>query len=91
MNTKLKLHNQFQHIFKVVNTESFLKKETLNGEVAFWISSYDIADERLVKKEILNLQKKLQNEGCPTLVIDLFQLTCDLIEDHFGMEKMLEE
>ena len=89
MNTKLALHNQFQHIFKVVSTQSFLKKETLNGEVSFWISSYDIADERLVKKEILNLQKKLQNEGCPTLVIDLFQLTCDIIETHFGMEKIL--
>lgn len=89
MNSKLAIHNKFQHIFKVVNNESFLNKETLHGEISFWISSFDIANQALVKEEITNLQKKLQNEGCSTLVIDLFQLTCDIIEEHFGMEKML--
>lgn len=89
MNTKLAIHNQFQHIFKVVSDESFLNKETLHGEISFWISSFDIANQKLVQEEIVNLHRKLQNQGCPSLIIDLFQLTCDIIDVQFGIDKML--
>jgi hypothetical protein len=83
-------HNKFNHILKVVSSESFQKMDALGGEIPFWIAPYDIAANDQVEIEIKNLEMKLLNDGIKALVIDLFELSCSIIETNIGLEKMFE-
>lgn len=88
--TKDNLHDKFEHVFKVVQTEKFLNMEALGGEIPFWISSYNPSQEVDVNTEIQNLQTKLQNNGIKPLVIDLFQLSMDIIDKHVGLDNIFQ-
>ena len=83
-------HNKFAHVLKVVSSESFLKMDALGGEIPFWIAPYDIQANDQVEVEIKNLQTKLANTGIRTELIDLFELSCSIIEANIGIEKMFE-
>ena len=80
--------NKFAHINKVVTTESFLKMDALGGEIPFWIAPYEIEAEDQVQTEITNLSKRLKNDGVKPLVINLFELSCEIIDEHIGLDKM---
>lgn len=84
------IHLKFSHIFQVLGSESFLNMDALGGEIPFWIAPYDIAMHNLAETEIHNLVIRLQNEGRSPLLIDLFELACDLIEQQVGIEEMIE-
>ena len=83
-------HNKFAHVLKVVSSESFLKMDALGGEIPFWIAPYDIEAHDQVEIEIKNLQTKLANTGIKTELIDLFELSCSIIEANIGLEKMFD-
>ena len=83
-------HNKFAHVLKVVSSESFLKMDALGGEIPFWIAPYDIEAHDQVEVEIKNLQTKLANTGIKTELIDLFELSCSIIESNIGLEKMFD-
>ena len=83
------LHKKFDHIFDVISTPTFLSMEALGGEVPFWISTYNPTQETDVNTEIHNLTKRLKNNGITPCVINLFELSIQLVEEHIGLEKML--
>ena len=83
-------HKKFAHVLKVVSSDSFLKMDALGGEIPFWIAPYDIQAHDQVEVEIKNLQTKLANTGIRTELIDLFELSCSIIEANIGIEKMFE-
>ena len=83
-------HNKFAHVLKVVSSESFLKMDALGGEIPFWIAPYDIEAHDQVEVEIKNLQTKLANMGIKSELIDLFELSCSIIEANIGLEKMFD-
>ena len=83
-------HNKFAHVLRVVSSESFLKMDALGGEIPFWIAPYDIQAHQQVEIEIKNLQTKLANMGIQSELIDLFELSCSIIEANIGLEKMFE-
>jgi hypothetical protein len=83
-------HNKFAHVLKVVSSESFLKMDALGGEIPFWIAPYDIEAHDQVEVEIKNLQTKLANMGIKSKLIDLFELSCSIIETNIGLEKMFD-
>lgn len=88
MSLELHTNQKFEHIFKVVSSDSFLKMDALGGEIPFWIAPYEIATQNLVDAEIQNLSTKLKNAGFTPLVLDLFELACEVVEAHIGLEKM---
>ncbi|NDA62861.1 MAG: DUF1788 domain-containing protein [Chitinophagia bacterium] len=90
MNQNELTHNKFQHIHKVLSSQSFLKMDALNGEIPFWIAPYDIAAQNQVEQEIANLTVKLENNGIKTLLVDLFELSCQLIDENIGLNEMFE-
>lgn len=83
-------YNKFKHIYKVVTSQSFLSMSSLQGEIPFWIAPYDVKSEKQVVIEIENLEKKLRNEGIKPLVIDLFELSCSIIDENIGLTEMFE-
>src|SRR4051812_28098982 len=84
------LHHKFDHIHRVISTEKFLKIEALGGEIPFWISAYNPKQEVEVEKEIQNLQRRLDNEGIYTLLVDLFELSMQIADEAIGLDKIFE-
>lgn len=82
------LHNKFSHIFQVVTSESFLKMDALGGEIPFWIAPYDVTSSNQVEVEIKNLTKKLLAKGIKPLIVDLFELSIQLLDKHVGLDEV---
>ena len=82
------IYEKFTFIRKVVSQERFLRMEGLSGEIPFWIAPYDVRAENQVNSEISNLVRKLHNDGIIALCVDLFELSCELVDEHIGLEEM---
>ena len=88
MTVQQKIVGDFENILKICSSKGFLKMESLGGEIPFWISPYQIEHQDLVDKEIENLLHKLSQNGQNPLVIDLFELMCEIVEYSIGLETM---
>jgi Domain of unknown function (DUF1788) len=90
MNEIESIHRTFKHIHQVMSSNSFLNMDALNGELPFWIAPYETSSQDLVEQEIKNLIAKLENSGIRTLLIDLFELSCTLIDDNIGLNEIFD-
>ena len=82
------LTENFDHLFKVISSSNFLNKQSLGGEIPFFISTY-LAKYELVEREAISLlQKRLNTSGVPVLEINLYDIACDILENKGGIEKM---
>ena len=86
MTIQQKIVSDFENILKICSSDGFLKMESLGGEIPFWISPYQIEHQDLVEKEIENLMHKLIQNGQNPLLIDLFGLMCEIVEQNIGLE-----
>lgn len=84
------ISKKFKHLFDVVSSQSFLSKESLGGEIPFFISAYKAEQELEVREAISMLQNKLKNSGVTVLEINLYDLTCQILEEKGGMERMFK-
>lgn len=82
------LNKKFDHLFKVISKQGFLNKESLGGEIPFFISAYNAKQEIQVRESIVLLKNKLSNHGIEVLEINLFELSCELLESNGGLERM---
>ena len=82
------ISDKFNHLYKVVSSDRFLKKESLGGEIPFFISAYDAEQETEVKGAIKHLINKLGTSGVLVLEINLYDLVCDILEEKGGMDRM---
>jgi len=80
--------DKFRHLYQVVSSKRFLSKESLGGEIPFFIASYDAIQELEVKASIASLIKKLDTSGVPVLEINLYDLVCEILKSKGGMERM---
>ena len=85
-----KIIENFKAIFEITRTSDFLNMEGLNGEVPFWIAPYDIQLQSYAIEELDNLIKKLKNQGISVLLLDLFELTVEILEQNIGLDKMFQ-
>lgn len=83
-------NDTINHIFDIVSNPRFINMEGLSGEIPFWVAPYDISEERKVESEIKHLVRKLKTSGLEPLCIDLFELSCEIIEENIGMEELKE-
>ncbi|THV60829.1 DUF1788 domain-containing protein [Flagellimonas alvinocaridis] len=84
------LTQKFEHLFKVISSSNFLNKESLGGEIPFFISAYDCKEEIACRDEIRLLIRKLEDNGVHVLELNLYSLTCEILEDKGGMERMFK-
>lgn len=82
------LKEKFDHLFKIIIKDSFLKMEALGGEIPFFIASYDAQDELDCRHEITLIKRKLDNSGIPVLELNLYKIVCELLEANGGIERM---
>jgi len=90
MNYKENISNKFDHLFKVISTDKFLRMEALGGEIPFWISAYNPEQELEVAKSIKGLKNKLENIGVSVLDINLYDLSMSIINSELGEGEIFE-
>lgn len=83
-----RLNKKFEHLFQVISSPTFLKKEALGGEIPFFIAAYEAERELECREEIQLLKRKLENSGIEILELNLYELTCEILESKGGMERM---
>ena len=79
---------KFEHLYKIISSKRFLNKESLGGEIPFFIFAYDANQELLIKDAVKRLMKKLDTSGVPVLEINLYDLVCEILEEKGGMDRM---
>lgn len=84
------LHNQFEHLFRVVSSPRFLNKEGLGNEVPFFIQSFVASAQNEVDGLVDSLITRLQNQGVYVLHINLYDLVVELIRKRGYWERNLE-
>src|SRR5690554_6042244 len=90
MSPEEKTYHDFQIINQVIINPRFLNMEGLSGDIPFWIASYDVRVEVQVEQEIKNLLTKITNQGIESACVDLFELSCEIIEENVGMNELAE-
>lgn len=82
------LTKKFEHLFNVISSKGFLNKESLGGEIPFFISAYDAKQELEVKDSIKRLINKLSTSGVSVLELNLFDIACEIWDEKGGVERM---
>ncbi len=81
---------RFDHLFKLISSERFLKKQGLGNEVPFFICPYPpekgVEMERLVKQ----LVRQLDQAGISILQLDLYDLSIELLQQRGIWERVLK-
>lgn len=85
------LQERFEHLLKLISSERFLKMESLNGEVPFFICPFK---DRSEYKEIEGIQARLGNRleqfGISVLQINLFDLAIELLQKRGRLETLMD-
>ena len=82
------IKQKFDHLFDVISSPGFLNKEALGGEIPFFISTYKIETGLEIDKAIKGLINKLETQGVSILVLNLYDITCEILESKGGMDRM---
>lgn len=81
---------KFTHLYNIISSPNFLKKESLGGEIPFFISAYDPTMENEVTDSIKFLKNKLETSGVSVLELNLYDIVCDVLESKGGVDRMFE-
>lgn len=84
------LNKKFDHLYKVISKEEFLNTESFGEETPFFITTYNARQEVEVRKFISALKKKLDSEGIEVLEINLFDISCEVLNENGRLQRMFE-
>ena len=88
---------KFDHLYKVISQEEFLRMEALGGEIPFFISAFDAKQQVEVDKAVRGLKNKLETHGIPVLEINLYDIALEALNDEltegeiFELEKNMDK
>lgn len=74
------LPDRFEHLFKLIGSERFLRKEGLGNEVPFFICPFDPAESIEMEKLEKQLVNRLSQQGVRVLLINLYDLVHEIME-----------
>lgn len=84
------INTQFTHLYNLISSKSFLNRESLGGEIPFFISAYNAKQELEIRESIKLLINKLETSGVSILELDLYELTCEILNKKGGAERMIQ-
>lgn len=83
------LDQKFEKIYQQLSSEKFLEKKGLSGELPFFISTYNPAQEVEVQTMIKRMANRLQQNGISALEVNLYDLVIDLLKERNLLERIL--
>ena len=81
---------KFKNLYKRCSSEVFLSKKALGGEIPFYICAYNPKQELEVYAAIKLLMNKLETSGIEILELNLYDLSCEILESKGLMERMFK-
>ncbi len=85
------MSERFDHLYKLISSERFLKKQGLGNEVPFFICPYrpsEAVEMERLQKQLIN---KLSQTGIQVLVIDLYDISIEILKKNDDWDWYLEE
>lgn len=86
----MRLEGRLELLKQKVQEEDFLNARGLGNEIPFWIFDYPPEKELLVRESIDKITANLRKKSVTVLVIDLYEICLELLEDKISNEKILE-
>lgn len=83
------LDQKFETIYQQLSSEKFLEKKGLSGELPFFISAYNPAQEVEVQTMIKRMLNRLQQNDISALEINLYDLVIELISGRNLLDKIM--
>jgi len=81
---------KFEHLFKVISNEEFLRMESLGGEIPFFISAFNAKQQVEVDSAIRGLKNKLETNGISVLELNLYDIAMELLSEELGESEIFE-
>lgn len=75
---------KFKNLYSKMTSETFLGRESLGGEIPFWISPYNPEQELEIAKSIKSIKNKLETQGLIILELNLFDISIHLLNEYLG-------
>ena len=84
------LNKKFDQLYEVISNEEFLNVASFNQGTPFFITTYNARHEVKVRKFIRALKKKLGSHEITVLEINLFDISCEVLNRNGLLQRMLE-
>lgn len=87
---KMPIQETFQHLFNVISGTRFLKKQSLNNDIPFFICPYEpekAAEMERLQRQLVN---RLEQSGVRVLEINLYDLSVEILKGREIWEQILE-
>lgn len=80
---------RFDHLYRLISSERFLKKQGLGNEVPFFICPYRADDDVEMMRLVQQLTKQLNQHGISVLCLDLYDLVIELLKERGIWDRIL--
>lgn len=87
---KSPIPERFNHLYKLISSERFLKMQGLGNEVPFFICPFKPEDSVHMQRLIIQLMKQLDQHGISVLKIDLYDLIVEILKSENIWEKIIK-
>lgn len=81
---------RFEHLYQVISSERFLKKQGLGNEVPFFICPFKPEEHVPMQRITQQLIRQLNQHGISALHIDLYDLSIELLKKRGIWERILK-
>jgi hypothetical protein len=82
---------RFDHLYKLISSERFLKKQGLGNEVPFFICPYRPTEAVEMERMQKQLKNKLSQTGIQVLDINLYDIAVEILKENDDWDWYLEE
>lgn len=82
--------DRLDHLVRVISSERFLKMESLNNEVPFFIYPFEAADAVQERGMFEKMLKQLDEKGVSALTVNLYDLAIEILEKRGILKRLLE-
>jgi hypothetical protein len=86
----MKLEKRLELLKKKVQEDDFLNARGLGNEIPFWIFDYPPEKELLVRETIDKMTQNLKKRSVNVLVIDLYEMCLEILENKISAHKIFE-
>ncbi|MBC8421196.1 MAG: DUF1788 domain-containing protein [Desulfobacterales bacterium] len=86
----LPIQDRYDHLFKVISSERFLKMEGLGNDLPFFICPYPPEESLPMDRMRQQLTSRLGKRGIGILNIDLYDLSVDILKKRNIWEEILD-
>lgn len=81
---------RFEHLYKLISSERFLKMQGLGNEVPFFICPYDPGEAQRMQEMVGQLVNRLANQGTVVLEVNLYDVAIALLRQRGIWERILQ-